>query len=171
MPMSPVSGEPYSDAAAHGAVLINATAGAGSIAALRAATNAHLHGKVLLDVSNPLDWSTGELQLTVANTDSLAEQIQRTFPEVHVVKTLNTVAADVMVHPDQLGAETSMFVAGNDAEAKATAGDLLRAFGWRSIVDLGGLSAARGMEAYLLLWIKLMQAQGTALFNVTVVRD
>ncbi len=161
----------FADAAAHGALLINATAGSGSIEALRLAGERNLHGKVLLDVSNPLDWSTGELTLTVANTDSLAEQIQRTFPDVHVVKTLNIVTADVMVHPNQLPEETTMLVAGDDPEAKATATDLLRSFGWRSILDLGGIKAARGMEMYLPLWVSLMQAQSTAFFNVKVVRD
>ena len=89
---------------------------------------------------------------------------------MRVVKTLNTVNADVMVHPDALPEETTMFVAGNDPEAKATAADLLRSFGWRSILDLGGIEAARGMEMYLPLWVSLMSAQATSLFNVRVVR-
>jgi predicted dinucleotide-binding enzyme len=108
--------------------------------------------------------------LTVVNTDSLAEQIQRTFPDSHVVKTLNIVTADVMVHPNQLPEETTMLVAGDDPEAKATATDLLRSFGWRSILDLGGIKAARGMEMYLPLWVSLMQAQSTAIFNGRIVR-
>ena len=160
----------FADAAAHGALLINATAGSASIEALRLAGEKNLHGKVLVDVSNPLDWSTGELKLTVVNTDSLAEQIQRTFPDSHVVKTLNIVTADVMVHPNQLPEETTMLVAGDDPEAKATATDLLRSFGWRSILDLGGIKAARGMEMYLPLWVSLMQAQSTAIFNGRIVR-
>ena len=160
----------FADAAAHGALLINATAGSGSLAALQLAGEKNLHGKVLLDVSNPMDWSTGELRLTVANTDSLGEQIQRSFPDVLVVKTLNVVTADVMVHPDRLPEESTMFVAGDDPEAKATAAGLLRSFGWRSILDLGGINAARGMEMYLPLWVSLMQAQSTAIFNFRIVR-
>ena len=160
----------FADAAAHGALLINATSGGASIAALRLAGERNLHGKVLLDVANPLDFSTGTLQLTVVNTDSLAEQIQRTFPDLLVVKTLNVVNADVMVHPDRLPEETTMFVAGNDPEAKATAADLLRSFGWRAILDLGGIEAARGMEMYLPLWVSLMSAQATSLFHLRVVR-
>lgn len=160
----------FADAAAHGAVLINATSGAGSIAAIRSAGERNLHGKVLLDVSNPLDFSSGELHLSVVNTDSLAEQIQRSFPDVRVVKTLNTVNAEVMVHPERLPEETSMFVAGDDPEAKATAADLLRSLGWRSILDLGGIAAARGMEMYLVLWLSIMQTQQGAMFNVKVVR-
>jgi predicted dinucleotide-binding enzyme len=161
----------FADAAAHGALLINATSGAGSIAALRLAGERNLHGKVLIDVANPLDFSTGELQLSVVNTDSLAEQLQRSFPDVHVVKTLNMVNAEVMVHPERLPEETSMFVAGDDPEAKATAADLLRSLGWRSIMDLGGITAARGMEMYLPLWLSIMQTQQGAMFNIKVVRS
>ncbi len=87
-----------------------------------------------------------------------------------MVKTLNTVNAEVMVHPERLPEETSMFVAGDDPEAKATAADLLRSFGWRSILDLGGIAAARGMEMYLVLWVSIMQTQQGAMFNVKVVR-
>jgi predicted dinucleotide-binding enzyme len=86
------------------------------------------------------------------------------------VKTLNTVNADVMAHPAKLPEETTMFVAGDDAEAKATAADLLRAFGWRSILDLGGIQAARGLEMYLPLWLQLMAAQNSVTFNIRVVR-
>jgi 8-hydroxy-5-deazaflavin:NADPH oxidoreductase len=161
----------FADAATHGAILVNATSGEGSIAALRLAGDRHLHGKVLLDVSNPLDSSTGfPPSLSVVNTDSLAEQNQRTFPSLKVVKTLNTVTADVMVNPQQLPEDTTMFVAGEDAEAKATAADILRSFGWRSILDLGGITSARGMEMYVQLWISLRLAQGTNGFNVRVVR-
>jgi predicted dinucleotide-binding enzyme len=160
----------FADAAAHGHVVVNATSGAVSIAALKLAGERNLHHKVLLDVSNPLDWSTGSLQLSVVNTDSVGEQIQRTFPDVYVVKTLNIVTADVMAHPDRLPEETSMLVAGEDPEAKATAGDLLRSLGWRSILDLGGMEAARGMEMYIVLWVSLMNAQGTATFNMRLVR-
>jgi 8-hydroxy-5-deazaflavin:NADPH oxidoreductase len=160
----------FAEAAAHGALLINATSGNGSLAALRLAGERNLHDKVLLDVSNPLDHSTGVLRLSVVNTDSLGEQIQRSFPQAHVVKTLNTVTAEVMAHPDRLPEETTAFVAGDYPEAKATAADLLRSFGWRSILDLGGIEAARGMEMYLPLWVSLMRLQGTSEFNVRIIR-
>ncbi|HLT11806.1 MAG TPA: NAD(P)-binding domain-containing protein [Micromonosporaceae bacterium] len=161
----------FADAAAHGALVINATSGMASLAALKAAGEDNLHAKVLIDVSNPLDFSHGmPPRLSVVNTDSLAEQIQREFPAARVVKTLNTVNAEVMVHPRALPEETTMFVAGNDAEAKATVADLLRSFGWRSILDLGGIESARGMEMYLPLWVSMMTAQGTVGFNVRLVR-
>jgi predicted dinucleotide-binding enzyme len=161
----------FAQAAAHGALLVNATLGAGSIAALKLAGDRNLHDKVLVDVANPVDLSQGmPPSLSVVNTDSLAEQIQRSFPDVKVVKCLNTVNVTVMTHPTRLPEDTTMFVAGNDAEAKATVADLLRSFGWRSILDLGGIEAARGMEMYLMLWLSLASAQGTATFNVKIVR-
>jgi predicted dinucleotide-binding enzyme len=161
----------FAEAAAHGALLVNATSGAGSIAALKLAGDRNLYDKVLVDVANPVDLSPGmPPSLSVVNTDSLAEQIQRSFPNVNVVKCLNTVGVDVMTHPERLPEDTTMFVAGNDAEAKATAADLLRSFGWRSILDLGRIEAARGMEMYQLMWLSLVSAQGTANFNIKIVR-
>lgn len=161
----------FAEAAAHGALIVNATSGAASIAALKLAGERNLHGKVLVDVANPLDVSgDGPPTLSVVNTDSLGEQIQRSFPDARVVKALNTVNAEIMVHPGRLSEEHIAFVAGDDAEAKATVADLLRSFGWRSILDLGGISAARGMEMYLVLWLSLARAQGTAAFNIRLVR-
>jgi predicted dinucleotide-binding enzyme len=161
----------FAEAASFGALVINATSGQHSLQALSQAGDRNLHGKVLLDVANPIAHTeTGPLTLTVANTDSLAEQIQRAFPDARVVKALNTVNAEVMIHPARLGEEHTAFVAGDDAEAKATVADLLRSFGWRSILDLGGIEAARGMEMYLSLWVALAQATGTSALNVRIVR-
>jgi 8-hydroxy-5-deazaflavin:NADPH oxidoreductase len=160
----------FTDAAGYGAMVINATSGAASIAALMLAGERNLHGKVLLDVSNPLDFSQGmPPTLTVANTDSLAEQIQREFPHTHVVKSLNTVNVDVMVRPESVPGEHTMFVAGNDGEAKATVGDLLRSLGWRDVLDLGGIEAARGLEMYVLHWVNVRMALGTNAFNIKVI--
>jgi predicted dinucleotide-binding enzyme len=108
--------------------------------------------------------------LTVCNDDSLAEQIQRTFADVRVVKTLNTVTAAVMVDPSLVAGAHTVFVAGNDAAAKAEARGLLEQFGWPAerILDLGDIAAARGLEMYLPLWIRLWQAGGTAILNVEV---
>lgn len=161
----------FAEAAAHGDVIVNATSGAASIAALKLAGERNLAGKVLLDVANPLDMSHGlPPSLSVVNTDSLAEQIQRSFPDVLVVKSLNTVTAEIMAFPNRLPEESQMFVAGNDPEAKATVADLLHAFGWRSILDLGGIEAARGMEMYVMLWVSLRVVQGTNTFNIRLVR-
>ena len=162
----------FAEAAKHGDIVVNATSGIASLAALELAGADNLAGKVLVDVANPLDFSHGmPPTLTVANTDSLGEQIQRAFPTARVVKTLNTVNASVMVSPGDLASPTNLFVAGGDTEAKAIVTDLLGSFGWTEdrIVDLGDITAARGMESYLLLWVPMMQALGTATLNVSIV--
>jgi predicted dinucleotide-binding enzyme len=163
----------FADAAEFGEVVVNATSGQASLSALELAGADNLAGKVLVDVANALDFSQGQPpSLTVANTDSLAERIQRAFPSARVVKALNTVNANVMVNPGDLLAPTNLFVAGNDQKAKDTVASLLGSFGWAAdrIVDLGDISAARGQEAYVLLWVRLMQALGTAAFNVSIVK-
>jgi predicted dinucleotide-binding enzyme len=161
----------FADAAAHGEVVINATTGAISLAALEAAGAAKLAGKVLLDVALPLDLSEGlPPTLTVATDDSLAEQIQRAYPDARVVKTLNTVSAQVMVDPARVPGRHNIFVAGNDADAKQTVTDLLRQFGWADdvIVDLGDVRGARGAEQYARLYFQLATTMGTFDFNIAI---
>jgi 8-hydroxy-5-deazaflavin:NADPH oxidoreductase len=163
----------FGEAAAHGELVVNATAGVASLDALRAAGADNLAGKTVLDVANPLDFSAGfPPRLSVANDDSLGEQIQREFPSARVVKALNTMTAQVMVDPSQLSGEHDLFVAGDDVAAKAEVVGLLRSFGWpeSAVRDLGGIAAARGMEAYLLLWLGLMGSFGSPAFNIRVVR-
>lgn len=160
-------------AGAHGDLLVNATAGTASVAALEAAGIGTRRGLVVLDVANALDFSAGfPPTLSVVNTDSLAEQIQRTFPAVRVVKALNTVNAAVMVDPARVPGRHHVFVAGDDPDAKRTVVGLLGELGWPPdrVVDLGGIRAARGTEMYLPLWLSMMQAFGHADFNVAVVR-
>ena len=156
------------DAAAFGELVVNATPGAATLAALDAAGAENLGGKVLIDIANPI--SQG--RLTVADDDSLAEQIQRAYPEAKVVKALNTVNRTVMVNPSLLGEETNLFVCGDDRAAKGRVIEILETFGWLSgdIIDLGDITAARGMERYLPLWISLARALGDSTFNVRVVR-
>lgn len=161
----------FADAAAFGEIVINATAGAASLEALEAAGAEQLAGKVLVDVANPLDMSRGmPPTLTVCNDDSLAEQLQRAFPEVRVVKTLNTVTASVMVQPDLVPGGHTVFLCGDEAAAKAQAAVLLDELGWppESILDLGDITAARGTEMYMALWLRLWGAKGTAALNVEV---
>jgi hypothetical protein len=163
----------FSEAARHGEIVINAISGTGFLEALNMAGEAALNGKILVDISNPLDFSRGmPPSLTVCNSDSLGEQIQRAFPKVKVVKTLNTVTASLMVNPRQLAdGEHHIFVSGNDAEAKAQVVNLLKAwFGWKQIIDLGDITTARGTEMYLPIWLRLWGALGTGLFNVKVVK-
>ena len=163
----------FADAAAHGEVVFNCTAGEASLAALESAGAENLAGKVLVDVSNALDHSRGMPPgLFTSSFDSLGEQIQRAFPDTRVVKALNTVNCEVMVEPSKVPGEHDVFLCGDDEAAKARVVELLQSFGWplERVVDLGDLSSARGMEAYLLLWIRLWGALGTGHFNVRVVR-
>lgn len=134
------------------------------------AAGAALDGKVLVDVTNPLDFSKGmPPTLFVFGTDSLAEQIARAHPGARVVKSLNTINASVMVDPSRVPGATAVFMSSDDALAKQTLSAVLRDdFGWRQIIDLGGLSTARGTEAYLLLWLRLWQATGTGDINIAL---
>lgn len=162
----------FADAAAHGETVINATAGAASIEALTAAGADSFAGKILIDVANPLDFSGGmPPTLTVGNTDSLGEQIQREFPKARVVKTLNTMAADVMTQPALVPGSHTVFIAGEDPDAKREVAGLLEAFGWPAgdILDLGSIAAARGTEAYTTLWLRFWAATGTRVLNVKVI--
>jgi 8-hydroxy-5-deazaflavin:NADPH oxidoreductase len=158
--------------AADADLVVNATSGSASLDALGRVGAGHLSGKVLIDVSNPLDFSGGfPPTLTVKDTDSVAEQIQRTYPEARVVKALNTVTASVMVDPGSVGdPDTSVFVAGDDAGARGEVRQLLESFGWRDVIELDGLQNARGLEMWISLWVRLMGTLGTPVFNIKVVR-
>jgi predicted dinucleotide-binding enzyme len=163
----------FADAAGHGELLVNATAGAASLDALGLAGEANLDGKVLIDIANALDFSRGmPPSLLVANTDSLAERIQRAFPGARVVKALNTMNALLMVDPGQLAdGDHTVFVCGDDPEARAAVTQLLtEAFGWRDVIDLGDLTAARATEMVLPIWLRLMGTLRTPGFNFKVVR-
>lgn len=162
----------FADAAAFGELVVNATAGTASMDVLHAAGAANLAGKVLVDLSNPLDGSQGMPPvLSVCNTDSLGEQIQRAFPEARVVKTLNTVNCSVMVDPTIVPGSHTVFLCGEDVSAKAEVRELLASFGWpaEDMLDLGGISSSRGVEMYLPLWIRLWMATGTGQLNIKVV--
>ncbi len=140
----------FGEAAADAELVVNATNGSGALPALEQAGADRLAGKVILDISNPLDFSQGfPPTLFVKDTDSLGEQIQRAFPQARVVKSLNTLNADLMVDPASLGAESSVFVSGDDAAAKATVTALLESFGHTDVIDLGDISTARGTEMLL----------------------
>lgn len=163
----------FADAAAFGELVFNCTSGGGSLAALDAAGAANLRAKILIDVSNPLDFSKGmPPSLFVSNTDSLGEQIQRAFPETKVVKTLNTLNCELMVNPSRLaGGDHDVFVSGNDEEAKGRVAEILRDwFGWKRVIDLGDITTARGTESWLPMWVRLWGALGTAEFNLKIVR-
>ncbi|HEY2731334.1 MAG TPA: NAD(P)-binding domain-containing protein [Polyangia bacterium] len=162
----------FAEAAAFGELLFNCTSGVGALAALELAGKKNIGNKILVDVSNPLDFSKGmPPSLTVCNTDSLAEQIQRALPEAKIVKALNTMNANLMVDPSLIKGDHDVFVCGNDAGAKAQVTELLKGgFGWKHVVDLGDLTAARGQEMFVILWVRLFSAGGSPMFNVHVVR-
>ncbi|MGW5470080.1 NADPH-dependent F420 reductase [Streptomyces chartreusis] len=158
----------FAEAAGGAEAVVNATAGAGSLEALTAAGADNLAGKVLIDIANPLDFSAGmPPTLNPVNTDSLGEQIQRAFPDAKVVKTLNTMNCQVMVDPSRVAGEHTVFVSGNDAEAKNQVIELLLSFGWSEagVLDLGDITTARGTEMLLPLWLRLWGALGHADFN------
>jgi predicted dinucleotide-binding enzyme len=163
----------FTDAARFGDVVLNCTAGTASLDALEAAGREPLAGKILIDVANPLDFSAGmPPTLTPCNTDSLGEQIQRAFPDVRVVKALNTVNCEVMVSPGLVPGVHHLFICGNDGGSKARVRELLAAwFGWKpaNVIDLGDITSARGTEMLLPLWIRLMGVLGTPHFNFHVV--
>jgi predicted dinucleotide-binding enzyme len=162
----------FADAAAHGEVVFNITFGGYSLDALEAAGAANLAGKILVDVANPLDFSRGmPPTLLFCNTESLGERIQAAFPDARVVKSLNTTNARVMVDPRQFTEPTTMFVSGNDQEAKDwVRRELLeRWFGWEQVIDLGDITAARAQEMWLPLWLRLIGTTGTPAFNLRIV--
>jgi 8-hydroxy-5-deazaflavin:NADPH oxidoreductase len=164
----------FADAAAFGEIVFDCTNGANSLAALRQAGAANLRGKILIQVGNPLDFSKGmPPTLTVCNTDSLGEQVQREFPDVRVVKGLNTVNCAVMIEPSRVPGDHELFICGNDVTAKReVAKHLSEWFGWKTgnIVDLGDITNARGTELFLALWVRLWGVLGTPHFNIHVVR-
>ncbi|MEV0001133.1 NAD(P)-binding domain-containing protein [Micromonospora sp. NPDC050980] len=162
----------YADATAGAELVVNATSGDGALPALDAAGADNLAGKVLLDIANPLDFSQGfPPTLSVLNDDSLGERIQRAFPRTRVVKALNTLTAELMTHPQQLAdGDHSVFVSGDDADAKRVVTELLTSFGHTDVIDLGDITTARGTEMLLPIWLRLYGRLGTPLFNVKVVR-
>lgn len=162
----------FPEAAAQGELIVNAIHGAASIAALTLAGADNLAGKVLVDVSNPLDFSHGmPPTLFVKDTDSLGEQIQRAFPDARVVKTLNTMTVALQAEPHQLAAgDHSVFVSGNDPDAKTAVTRLLESLGHTDVIDLGDITTARGPEMYLPLWLRLWGSLGTPILNIKVVR-
>jgi predicted dinucleotide-binding enzyme len=162
----------FADSAAFGEVLFNCTGGMVTLAALESAGEDNVGDKVLVDVSNALDFSQGmPPSLAVANTDSVGEQIQRRFPSARVVKSLNTMNCAVMVDPAAVPGYHNVFVSGDDDGAKATARELLGQFGWPqgAIIDLGDIRSARGAEAFVLFWVFLRGALGGNQFNLGVV--
>lgn len=161
----------FRDAAKFGEIVFNCTKGSASIDALIAAGAENLKGKILIDTANPYDISSDDIwSLTICNDDSLGEEIQRLLPETKVIKTLSTVNANVMVDPGKLQEKTTVFVSGNDIEAKAAVVRILKEwFGWKDVIDLGDIITARSVEMYVLLWHSLRTVLPSQRFNIKVV--
>ena len=160
----------FADAAAFGEIIFNCTSGQASLEALQLAGRENLQGKILVDVANPLDFSKGmPPSLSICNTDSLGETIQRQFADVKVVKALNTLSCKLIVNPGLLKDTGNLFICGNDSVAKTEVENILREFGWEKIIDLGDITAARGTEQLLPIWVRLMGKLGTSMFNFSIV--
>jgi 8-hydroxy-5-deazaflavin:NADPH oxidoreductase len=161
----------FAAAAAHGEIVINATHGMASLAALQIAGTENLQGKILIDVANELDFSQGMPPKSMAaDTISLGEKIQSAFPNTKVVKTLNTMNCQMMVDPKQLGdGNHTVFMSGNDADAKVKVTELLQSFGWTDIFDLGDITSARGTEMMMPLWLRAFGKLGNVPYNFKIV--
>ncbi|MFZ5445537.1 MAG: NADPH-dependent F420 reductase [Myxococcota bacterium] len=163
----------FADAAKAGDFIINATLGSGTIEAFKMAGAENVAGKVVLDLSNPLDFSRGmPPSLFLSNTDSLGEALQREFPKARVVKALNTMWCGIMVNPRMLPESHHTFVAGNDPAAKDEVKQLLASFGWKpeEIVDIGDITGARATESVLPIWLRLYGSLKTGAFSLKIVR-
>jgi len=166
----------FAEAAAFGEIVFNATNGAASITALIMADTKNLSGKVLVDIANPLDFSKGmppSLLPGLNNTNSLAEEIQKTFPETRVVKTLNTMWCGLMINPGLIGGGDHInYICGNDEEAKVKVKKILNDFGWKdkSILDLGDITGARTTEALVPLWVRILGVLNSGAFNFRIIK-
>ena len=166
----------FAEAAAFGELVVNATNGGNSVTALIHAGAKNLAGKVLIDIANPLDFSNGmppRLLPGLNNTNSLGEEIQKTFPDTMVVKTLNTMWCGLMINPNLIGKGDHInFISGNSEEAKTRVKKLLNELGWpdKNIFDLGDITGARGTEALLPVWLRVNGVLKTGAFNFRIVR-
>ncbi len=162
----------FANTAKFGQVLVNATSGLGSLEALKSAGADNLSSKVLIDIANELDFSKGMPPRALANdTRSLGEDIQAAFPNLKVVKTLNTMSAYVMVNAALVdNGNSTVFINGNDASAKAQVSEILKSFGWQDIMDLGDITASRSVEMLLPVWLKSWGVIGNTPFNFKIAR-
>jgi predicted dinucleotide-binding enzyme len=166
-------GGTFKDAASHGEIIFNCTAGGISTDVLKSAGEENISGKIIVDISNPLDFSRGMPPVLIdnlCNTNSVGEEIQKLFPSAKVVKTLNTMNCYLMVNPPLVPGEHDVFISGNDSTAKHKVIEILNSFGWKSPIDLGDITSARAVEQVLPLWVRLYGSFKTSEFNFKIVR-
>jgi NADPH-dependent F420 reductase len=166
------SGGSFADAAAFGEVGVGATAWSGTDNALRQAGPDNLAGKVVIDATNPLQFTgDGPPGLALGHTDSGGEQVQRWLPDARVVKAFNIVGNSQMVDPEIPGGPPDMFIAGNDEDAKRTVAEILESFGWRAPIDTGGIEGARLLEPLCILWVLYAFSAGSRDHAFKLLRD
>ncbi|MGL5892839.1 MAG: NADPH-dependent F420 reductase [Bacteroidia bacterium] len=162
----------FADAAVFGEIVFNCTKGEFSLDALTLAGAENLKNKVLIDIANPLDFSNGmPPSLSISNTDSLGELLQRSFPDTHIVKALNTMWCGIMVNPRMLNGTHHTYICGNNADAKQKVAAILHQFGWaeNEVLDLGDITNARGTESVLPIWLRVYGATKNGVFNFGIV--
>ncbi len=163
----------FAETAAFGEIIFNCTSGSGALDALRSANPQNLKGKTVVDISNPLDFSKGMPPTLIpqyTNTNSLAEEIQKAFPGANIVKALNIVNCEVMVDAKKTNGDPTMFIAGNNSQAKDEVRDILTQFGWNDVIDLGDITGARGMEMLLPVWLRIWASTQNGYFGFKIVR-
>lgn len=163
----------FAEASAYGEIIFNCTKGEATLEVLKLAGENNMNGKILIDISNPLDFSKGmPPTLFICNDNSLGETIQKNYPGVKVVKTLNTMNCGLMVNPSLVAGDHSVFLSGNDVDAKAEVKKILSSFEWadKNMLDIGDITTARGTEQLLPIWIRLWGAIGNANFNFNIVK-
>lgn len=142
----------FATAAASADWIVLATPWSATADIIAAATPSNFIGKLVVDATNPIDYSSGKPKLALGFTTSAGEHVQHWLPGAHVVKAFNTVGAARMIEPHYSEGRPTMFIAGNDADAKATVTKMLEQFGWEAI-DAGAIDAARLLEPQAMLWI------------------
>jgi 8-hydroxy-5-deazaflavin:NADPH oxidoreductase len=163
----------FTEAADFGEIVLVCLRGDVALPVVKSVGPARLKGKIVVDVSNPLDIAKGfpcPLLAEMLNTNSLGEEVQKALPDSFVVKTLNTVNCEVMVNPGVVKGESDLFISGNDAKAKTKVVDLLKSFGWKTVIDLGDIKTARGTEMLMPIWMNMLGLFGTPHFNFRIVR-
>ncbi len=152
-------------------IIFNCTKGMVSLDVMRLAGIDNLANKIIVDLSNPLDFSNGfPPTLTICNTNSLGEELQNLLPKTHIVKTLNTMNCEIMVNASLVPGKHDVFICGNDDQSKQSVVKILNQFGWTEPIDLGDITNARGTEMMLPIWVRLYGNFKHGKFNFAIIK-